>query len=84
MSFWGELRRRNVVKVAITYAIVGWLLDAGHSAHDANRGPSLDGPTLMLIGGLVVLVVSFTVLLSIYLSVRGVLRLAPSSVLRFA
>jgi adenylate cyclase len=26
MSFWGELRRRNVVKVAIAYAIVGWVL----------------------------------------------------------
>ena len=26
MSFWGELRRRNVVKVGAAYAIVGWLL----------------------------------------------------------
>ena len=26
MSFWGELRRRNVVKVAVAYAIVAWLL----------------------------------------------------------
>ena len=26
MSFWGELRRRKVVKVAVAYAIVGWLL----------------------------------------------------------
>ena len=26
MSFFGELRRRNVVKVALAYAIVGWLL----------------------------------------------------------
>ncbi len=26
MSFFGELRRRNVVKVAVAYAIVGWLL----------------------------------------------------------
>jgi TolB-like protein len=26
MSFWGELRRRNVVKVAVGYAIVAWLL----------------------------------------------------------
>ena len=25
-SIWGELRRRNVVKVAVAYAIVGWLL----------------------------------------------------------
>jgi predicted permease len=49
-----------------------------------SRGFSLEGPTLALIGGIVVLVVSFTVLLSIYLSVRGVLRLEPGSVLRFA
>ena len=26
MSFFGELRRRNVVKVAVAYAIAGWLL----------------------------------------------------------
>jgi len=26
MSFWGELRRRNVAKVAVAYAIVGWIL----------------------------------------------------------
>jgi TolB-like protein len=26
MSFWGELKRRNVTKVAVAYAIVAWLL----------------------------------------------------------
>jgi TolB-like protein len=26
MSFWGELRRRNVVKVGVAYAVVAWLL----------------------------------------------------------
>jgi TolB-like protein/tetratricopeptide (TPR) repeat protein len=26
MSLWGELKRRNVVKVAVAYAIVAWLL----------------------------------------------------------
>ena len=26
MSFLGELRRRNVVKVAVAYVIVGWIL----------------------------------------------------------
>ena len=26
MSFWGELRRRNVVKVGLAYAVVAWLL----------------------------------------------------------
>ena len=25
-SVWGELKRRNVVKVTVAYAIVGWLL----------------------------------------------------------
>ncbi len=25
-SFWGELKRRNVVRVAIAYAVVAWLL----------------------------------------------------------
>jgi len=25
-SVWGELKRRNVVKVAVAYAVVGWLL----------------------------------------------------------
>ncbi len=25
-SFWGELKRRNVVRVAIAYAVVSWLL----------------------------------------------------------
>ena len=25
-SVWGELKRRNVVKVAIAYPIVGWLI----------------------------------------------------------
>ena len=27
-SVWGELKRRNVVKVAVAYAIVGWLFCA--------------------------------------------------------
>ncbi len=25
-SFWGEVRRRNVFRVAVVYAIVAWLL----------------------------------------------------------
>ena len=32
MSFFGELRRRNVVKVAVAYAIVGWTLTAANLA----------------------------------------------------
>lgn len=49
-----------------------------------SAGFSLDGATLAIIGGIVLLVVSSTVLLSIYLSLRGVLRLEPGAVLRFA
>ena len=25
-SIWGKLKQRNVVKVAVAYAIVGWIL----------------------------------------------------------
>ena len=49
-----------------------------------SRGFSLDGHTVALIGVVVVFVVSSTVLLSIYLSVLGVLRVDPGSALRFA
>ncbi len=35
-SVWGELRRRNVVKVAVAYAIVGWLLVEVASAHHGD------------------------------------------------
>lgn len=49
-----------------------------------SQGFSVTGPTLTLIAAIVALVVSSAVLLSIYLSVRGVLRLEPGSVLRFA
>jgi hypothetical protein len=45
---------------------------------------SLDGTTVALLGVVVLTVVSCTVLSSIYLSVRGVLELEPSAVLRFA
>ena len=40
MSFFGELRRRNVVKVAVAYAIVGWLLIEVSSV----MGPALNLP----------------------------------------
>jgi hypothetical protein len=49
-----------------------------------SQGFSLAGATLALIGFAVLVVVSCTVLLSIYLSVRGVLRLQPSSLLGLA
>jgi len=46
-------------------------------------GFSVGAWTLALIGVTVVLVVSASVLLSIYLSVRGVIRLEPSAALRY-
>ena len=39
-SFFGELRRRNVVKVAVAYAIVGWILVEVSSV----LGPALSLP----------------------------------------
>ncbi len=39
-SVWGELKRRNVVKVAVAYAIVGWLLIEVASV----MGPALNLP----------------------------------------
>ncbi len=39
-SVWGELKRRNVVKVAVAYAIVGWLLIEVSSV----LGPALSLP----------------------------------------
>jgi len=31
MTFWGELKRRNVYKVGIAYAIVAWLIVQGEA-----------------------------------------------------
>ncbi len=39
-SVWGELKRRNVVKVAVAYAIVGWILVEVSSV----MGPALNLP----------------------------------------
>ena len=39
-SVWGELKRRNVVKVAVAYAIVGWILVEVSSV----LGPALNLP----------------------------------------
>ena len=39
-SIWGELKRRNVVKVAVAYAIVGWILIEVSSV----LGPALNLP----------------------------------------
>ena len=32
MNFFAELKRRNVYKVAVAYAVVAWLLDSGRVA----------------------------------------------------
>jgi predicted lysophospholipase L1 biosynthesis ABC-type transport system permease subunit len=48
-----------------------------------DQGFSLGAWTLTLLAAAVVLVVSACVLLSIYLAVRGVLRLEPGAALRF-
>jgi hypothetical protein len=58
------------------------LLCAG-SLFVIRLGFSVGAWTLALIGVTVVLVVSASVLLSIYLSVRGVIRLEPSAALRY-
>jgi hypothetical protein len=47
-----------------------------------SQGFSVGAATLALIGLSVAVVVAVSVLLSIYLSVRGVVKLEPSTVLR--
>jgi len=81
----------NVLRVFVVQGLhqlaVGLVLSALISAvvlGVVSQGFSLAGSTLALIGLAVLFAVSGTVLLSIYLSVRGVLKLEPSSVLRFA
>ncbi len=62
-SFFGELRRRNVVKVAVAYAIVGWVLIEVSSV----LGPALSLPDwvttlvafLLILGFPVALVLSW-------------------------
>jgi predicted permease len=82
---------RNVLRIFVIQGVrqlaVGLLFSVLVSAvvlAMVSRSFSLDSSTLALIGGVVVLVVSSTVLLAIYLSLRGVLRTEPSSALRFA
>ena len=38
--FFGELKRRNVYKVAVAYAVVGWLLIQGRDAGFSVLGNS--------------------------------------------
>ena len=62
MSFFGELKRRNVVKVAVAYAIVGWLLIEVASV----LGPALRLPewTTTLVAFLLILGLPIALVLS--------------------
>jgi len=74
MSFWGELRRRNVVKVAIAYGVVGWLLVQVAGAFF----PALQLPTwtVTLVAALVILGFPIALLLSwaFELTPQGIVR----------
>jgi len=40
-SFWSELKKRNIFRVAITYLVVGWLIiQVGEATFDALQLPS--------------------------------------------
>ena len=62
MSFFGELRRRNVVKVAVAYAIVGWLLIEVSSV----LLPAFEAPDWVL--RVIVLLIGIGFILSLVLS----------------
>ena len=59
MSFWGELRRRNVVKVGAAYAIVGWLL----LQIATNAFPALQLPAWTVTFVTVLLLIGFPIVL---------------------
>jgi hypothetical protein len=60
MSFWGELKRRNVVKVGLAYAVVAWLLiqiasdfrrsRMGHADAHVRRDPGLSDGSRHCVG----------------------------------
>ncbi len=61
-SVWSELRRRNVVKVAVAYAIVGWLLvQVADTFFPALQLPEW---TVTLVAGLVILGFPIALILS--------------------
>jgi len=61
-SVWGELKRRNVVKVAVAYAIVGWLLvQVADTFFPALQLPEW---TVTLVAGLVILGFPIALILS--------------------
>jgi len=59
MSFWGELKRRNVYKVGVAYAIVAWLLIQGA----AIVSPALQLPKWTLSFVIVILIIGFPLIL---------------------
>jgi TolB-like protein len=61
-SVWGELKRRNVVKVAVAYAIVGWLLV--QIADTFFPALQLPGWTVTFVAGLVILGFPLALILS--------------------
>ncbi len=62
MALWGELKRRNVVKVAVAYAIVGWLLvQIADSFFPALQLPEW---TVTFVAGLVILGFPLALILS--------------------
>ena len=56
-SFWGELKRRNVVRVAIAYAVVSWLLIQVADVVLDN----IDAPTWVFQATLLLLVIGFPI-----------------------
>jgi TolB-like protein len=59
MSFWGELKRRNVVKVGLAYAVVAWLL----IQIAAIVVPTFDAPKWILPTLTFLLVIGFPIVL---------------------
>lgn len=77
-SVWAELKRRNVVRVAVAYAIVGWLLvQVADTFFPALRLPDW---TVTLVAGLVVLGFPLALILSwmFDLTPAGVERTNPA------
>ncbi len=76
MSFLAELKRRNVVKVAVAYAIVGWVLIEVSSV----LGPALNLPdwTTSLVAFFIILGFPLALILSPSATLRS--SLIPSGV----
>lgn len=83
-SVWGELKRRNVVKVAVAYAVVGWLLV--QIADTFFPALQLPGWTVTLVAALVILGFPLALILSwaYDLGPRGVERTQSAPALESA